>query len=139
MNANAGNHRHRAETAGWHLVERVPTVRSQDTAGAVVQRLPGRHYDYAGTAYLVDDADRLLGAIVGIEIEVTKIVGKSKLSQNREEPDRRGAAEELAKRGKTATSTAMLARDPKLTRELNPNTRDFDAWLRDNAAKITIG
>jgi magnesium transporter len=63
MNANAGNHRHRAETAGWHLVERVPTVRSQDAAGAVVQRLAGRHYDYAGTAYLVDDADRLLGAI----------------------------------------------------------------------------
>lgn len=33
----------------------------------------------------------------------------------------------------------LKARDPKLTRELNPNTRDFDAWLRDNAAKITIG
>jgi hypothetical protein len=33
----------------------------------------------------------------------------------------------------------MKARDPKVARELNPNTRDFDQWLRDNAAKITIG
>ena len=33
----------------------------------------------------------------------------------------------------------LKARDPKLTRELNPATRDFDAWLRDNASKIPIG
>ena len=33
----------------------------------------------------------------------------------------------------------LRARDPKLTRELNPNTRDFDAWLRDHASKIAIG
>ena len=33
----------------------------------------------------------------------------------------------------------MKARDPKVARELNPNTRDFDQWLRDNAKKIPIG
>lgn len=33
----------------------------------------------------------------------------------------------------------LKARDPKLARELNPATRDFDAWLRDNAGKIPIG
>ena len=33
----------------------------------------------------------------------------------------------------------LKARDPKLTRELNPATRDFDAWLKDNASKIPIG
>lgn len=33
----------------------------------------------------------------------------------------------------------LKSRDPKLTRELNPNTRDFDAWLRDHASKIPIG
>ena len=33
----------------------------------------------------------------------------------------------------------LQARDPTLTRELNPNTKDFDAWLRENAGKITIG
>ena len=30
------------------------------------------------------------------------------------------------------------ARDPKVARELNPNTRDFDQWLKDNSARISI-
>lgn len=52
--------------------------------------------------------DRMLSAIVGIEIEVSRMVGKWKLSQNREERDRINAAEELRKRGKQAISRAML-------------------------------
>ena len=52
--------------------------------------------------------DQMLTAIVGIEIEITKVVGKWKLSQNREERDRINAAEELRKRGEQVTSSAML-------------------------------
>jgi transcriptional regulator len=52
--------------------------------------------------------DQMLAAIVGIEIEITKLIGKWKLSQNREERDRINAAEELRRRGKQVTSTAML-------------------------------
>lgn len=52
--------------------------------------------------------DQMLSAIVGIEIEITKLVGKWKLSQNREERDRINAAEELHKRGEQLTSSAML-------------------------------
>jgi len=52
--------------------------------------------------------DGLLKAIVGIEIEITKMVGKSKIGQNREERDRAGAANELGKRGHQAMSSAML-------------------------------
>jgi magnesium transporter len=66
MNADAhSNHRtrHAAETAGWHLVERVPLARSHETAGEVIARLPGHAYDYAGTVYLTDEGRRLLGAI----------------------------------------------------------------------------
>ena len=55
-----------------------------------------------------DFIDQMLTAIVGIEIEVIKIVGKWKLSQNREERDRVGAAEELRKRDEHEMSTAML-------------------------------
>lgn len=51
--------------------------------------------------------DRMLAAIVGIEIEITRIVGKSKLSQNREERDRLGAAEALDARGESAMAAAM--------------------------------
>ena len=52
--------------------------------------------------------DQMLSAIVGIEIEVTRMVGKWKLSQNKEERDRINAAEELRKRGEQAISSAML-------------------------------
>lgn len=80
----------------------------------VVARLTRTHEAATGapTPWKMSDAppeyiDQMLTAIVGIEIEITKIVGKSKLSQNREERDRLGAAEELRKRGKTAIAGAM--------------------------------
>jgi len=50
----------------------------------------------------------MLTAIVGIEIEITRMVGKWKLSQNREERDRINAAEELRRRGERAMAAAML-------------------------------
>lgn len=53
--------------------------------------------------------DQMLSAIVGIEIEITKMIGKWKLSQNREERDRINAAEELRKRREEVISAAMLA------------------------------
>jgi transcriptional regulator len=52
--------------------------------------------------------DRMLASIAGIEIEIVRMVGKWKLSQNRERGDRVGAAEELRKRGEHALSSAML-------------------------------
>ena len=52
--------------------------------------------------------DKMLAAIVGIEIDITRIVGKWKLSQNREDRDRIGAADELRKRGAHALAEAIL-------------------------------
>lgn len=52
--------------------------------------------------------DQMLAAIVGIEIEITTLVGKSKLSQNKEARDRVNAAEALRRRGNQAVSAAML-------------------------------
>ena len=43
--------------------------------------------------------DSMLRNIVGIEIAVTSLVGKSKLSQNREARDIAGAADSLQARG----------------------------------------
>lgn len=51
--------------------------------------------------------DTMLRNIVGIEITLTALVGKAKLSQNKDVRDRLGAAEELATRGKDALATAM--------------------------------
>jgi len=55
-----------------------------------------------------DYIEQMLAAIVGLEIEISRIVGKWKLSQNKEERDRIGAAEELRKRGADVLSEAML-------------------------------
>jgi len=54
--------------------------------------------------------DAMLRNIVGIEVALTSLVGKSKLSQNREVRDRLNAAEVLGERGRTELSQRM--RDP---------------------------
>jgi transcriptional regulator len=62
-----------------------------------------------------DFINQMLGAIVGIEIEVTRLVGKAKLSQNKSDADRRGAAEGLRTRDEPqahALAGAMLAAPP---------------------------
>ncbi|WP_179713924.1 FMN-binding negative transcriptional regulator [Paraburkholderia bryophila] len=58
---------------------------------------------------------QMLGAIVGIEIEVTRLVGKWKLGQNKAAADRRGAAETLLARStdeQQAVGQAMLDAPP---------------------------
>ena len=52
--------------------------------------------------------EQMIANIVGIEVEVASMVGKWKLSQNKEERDRVNAAEELRKRGEQEISAAML-------------------------------
>jgi transcriptional regulator len=62
-----------------------------------------------------DFISQMLGAIVGIEIEVTRLVGKWKLSQNKEARDRRGAVEALLAGGsetQEAVAEAMLSAPP---------------------------
>ncbi|MGA7776566.1 MAG: FMN-binding negative transcriptional regulator [Paraburkholderia sp.] len=62
-----------------------------------------------------DYLTQMLGAIVGIEIEVTRLVGKWKLGQNKEAADRRGAADALLANGgdmQEAVAEAMLSAPP---------------------------
>lgn len=54
-----------------------------------------------------DFIDGMLRAIVGIEIAITRLVGKRKLSQNREPRDREGASTVLGERGQAELSQAM--------------------------------
>ena len=60
-----------------------------------------------------DYIDGLLQVIVGIEVEITRLVGKSKLGQNREERDRLGAADGLATLGQTDLAQAMRDAAPE--------------------------
>ena len=60
-----------------------------------------------------DYIDSMLKMIVGIEIEVTRLVGKFKLGQNRELRDRLGAADGLTALGQTDLAQAMREAGPQ--------------------------
>jgi transcriptional regulator len=55
-----------------------------------------------------DFIDAMVKAIVGLEIEITRLVGKAKLSQNKEARDIRHAGEMLSARGERRLGGAML-------------------------------
>jgi transcriptional regulator len=60
-----------------------------------------------------DYIDTMLRNIVGIEVTITSLVGKSKLSQNKAPADRRGAADTLQARGQDELARLMRnAGDP---------------------------
>ncbi|MGE6108091.1 FMN-binding negative transcriptional regulator [Aeromonas sobria] len=54
-----------------------------------------------------DYVEAMVAAVVGIEIEITGLVGKFKLSQNKEEGDRLGVVDALQAKGQTALAEAM--------------------------------
>lgn len=56
-----------------------------------------------------DFIDSMVKAIVALEIEITRLVGKAKLSQNKEERDIRNAGEKLIAQGDGKIGRAMLA------------------------------
>ena len=69
-----------------------------------VEALTQEHEGRREMPWAVDDApadfvDQLLGRIIGIEISVTRLVGKWKVSQNRPAADRAGVVEGLEREG----------------------------------------
>ena len=56
-----------------------------------------------------DSLETMVQAVVGIEIEVERLVGKFKLGQNKEAADRLGAANALQERGQSTLAEAMLS------------------------------
>lgn len=79
-----------------------------------VARLTRRHEASQPEPWKMTDApkdylDMMLKAIVGMEIEITRVVGKSKLSQNKEVRDILTAGAALKERGEHVIGDAMLA------------------------------
>jgi len=94
----------------------VLTVRDDERfVRGVVARLTRRHEAGEPVPWKMGDSapefiDDMLRHIVGIEVAVTSLVGKAKLSQNREPRDRAGATEVLRARGRDDLAASM-ARD----------------------------
>ena len=83
----------------------------------VLALLTRRHEAGQPTPWKMGDAppefiNAELKAIVGIEIEITRMVGKFKLSQNEVARDRVGAGDGLIERGEMALGRAMLEAKP---------------------------
>ncbi|MET0509280.1 MAG: FMN-binding negative transcriptional regulator [Burkholderiaceae bacterium] len=91
----------------------VATVRDDEKfVRGLVARLTRAHEASEPKPWRMGDAapgfiDTMLKSIVGIEVRVERLVGKVKLSQNKEPRDRQNAADELAKRDQVALATAM--------------------------------
>jgi transcriptional regulator len=83
----------------------------------LVRRLTGKHEAYREHPWSVDDAPRAfiegqLRAIVGVELVVSRIEAKAKLSQNRTPADVEGVIAGLRERGDFEAADAVeLARD----------------------------
>ena len=78
----------------------------------LVARLTRRHESNEPQPWKMGDSepafiDTLLRNIVGIEIQITALVGKSKLSQNKDAADRLAAAATLETRGHTDMAQSM--------------------------------
>ena len=91
------------------------TVRDDERfVRGVVARLTRAHEATQPQPWKMGDAppdylDAMLRAIVGIEIAVTRLEGKAKLSQNKEARDRAGAAAALEAQDQQALARAMGA------------------------------
>lgn len=89
-----------------------------DTAGlrSIVERLTDHHERERAAPWRVDDApasfiEGALKAIVGFEIEIERLEGQWKLSQNRSAPDRQGVKAGLAEGVSAGRDVASLIPD----------------------------
>ena len=99
-----------------HVHGRLVVMDDESFSRGVVARLTRVHEAAEPRPWKMGDSppdyiDSMLKAIVGIQVEITRMEGKAKLSQNREARDRLNAADTLLSRGEAGLSKAMRAAD----------------------------
>lgn len=95
-----------------HVHGRLTVMDEDRFVRGVVSRLTRTHEAQEPKPWKMGDStpefiDGMLKAIVGIEIAITRMEGKSKLSQNKEERDRLNAADRLERLGQAPLAAAM--------------------------------
>jgi len=93
-----------------HVHGRPRAIEDRDWLLQLVTRLTQTHEAASAAPWQVSDApadyiDQMLQAIVGIEIPITRIEGKWKVSQNRSQADRRGVIAGLEAHDDEASAT----------------------------------
>jgi transcriptional regulator len=108
-----------------HAHGKVRVVEDADWLRAHVTALTNRHEASREAPWAVSDApddyiQKMVGAIVGIEMPIARLVGKWKLSQNRSDRDRAGVVDGLLREGAESGSTmADLVRRAMTTTPAN--------------------
>ncbi|WP_175779025.1 FMN-binding negative transcriptional regulator [Burkholderia anthina] len=97
-----------------HAYGRITVRDDEKFVRGVVARLTRTHEASQPVPWKMADApkdylDAMLQAIVGLQIEITRFVGKRKLGQNKSVDDIRGAGDGLIAEGNVAIGEAMLA------------------------------
>ena len=113
-------HEHHRQVPTWnyivaHAHGRVTVRDDERYLRGLVGRLTKRHEASQPDPWRMSDSPQafindMLASIVGLEIGITRLVGKSKLGQNKEMRDVLGAAHALKAQGHDAMADAMLAR-----------------------------
>jgi transcriptional regulator len=96
-----------------HAYGKITVYDDEKYVRALVGRLTKKHEANQPKPWKMSDAPRdymemMVKSIVGIEIEITRLIGKFKLSQNRENRDRLNAAKVLVEQGNEILGKAML-------------------------------
>jgi transcriptional regulator len=95
-----------------HVHGRMTVMDEESFVRGVVARLTREHERNEPRPWKMGDSppdyiSQMLAAVVGVRIEISRLEGKAKLSQNREMRDRRNAADTLLARGVEAMGKAM--------------------------------
>jgi transcriptional regulator len=96
-----------------HAYGKITIYDDEKYVRALVGRLTKKHEASQPKPWKMSDAPRdymemMVKSIVGIEIEITRFIGKFKLSQNRENRDRLNAGQVLVEQGNGVLGRAML-------------------------------
>jgi transcriptional regulator len=113
-------HEHHRQVPTWnymvvHAHGRVTVQDDERYLRGLVGRLTNRHEAVQPRPWRMSESpqsfiNEMLASIVGLEIEITRLVGKFKLGQNKEQRDVLGAADALKAQGNSAIADAMRAR-----------------------------
>src|SRR5687767_1208695 len=96
-----------------HVHGRITIHDDEDHVRGLVSSLTAAHEDHRPQPWRLSDSapgyiDAMVKGIVGLEIQITRLVGKAKLSQNREDRDVRSAGEMVKREGHLLIGDAML-------------------------------
>ena len=123
-------HEHHRQVPTWndmvaHAHGRVTVHEDERYLRRLVGQLTKRHEAAQPRPWRMGDSpqtfiNEMLASIVGLEIEIARLVGKFKLGQNKETRDVLGAGQALKARGDHAIADAMLERIAERSDDADP-------------------